>query len=323
MKIGLTLGKYAPLHKGHEYVIQTALAEMDQVIVMVYHCPETISIPLHVRAQWIRDLFPNVEVVEATDSPTEVGDTPEIKKLNEDYILRRIGDRGVTHFYSSEFYGDHVSKALGAVNRLVDEDRTRFPVSGTLLREDPFVYQEYLSQRVYRDLIQKVLFMGAPSTGKTTLARALAEKYRTQWMPEYGRDYWEKHHKDRRLSPEQLVEIAEGHLQREDDLLPDSNRYLFVDTNAITTYLFARYYHGSALPRLEELAREAETRYDQVFLCGTDIPYDNTWCRSGGTNRDDMHRWTLEELENRKIPHTLLPPNLNDRIAVLAKQLRL
>jgi len=33
---GLTLGKYAPFHLGHKFVIDTALSEMDKVLVMVY-----------------------------------------------------------------------------------------------------------------------------------------------------------------------------------------------------------------------------------------------------------------------------------------------
>ncbi len=38
-RVGLTLGKYAPLHQGHQMVIETALAEMDHVIVVIYDCP--------------------------------------------------------------------------------------------------------------------------------------------------------------------------------------------------------------------------------------------------------------------------------------------
>ncbi|MGF1939291.1 MAG: adenylyltransferase/cytidyltransferase family protein [Nostoc sp. ChiQUE02] len=52
-KCGLTLGKYAPLHKGHQFVIETALAEMDEVLVIIYDCPEVTAIPLTVRARWL------------------------------------------------------------------------------------------------------------------------------------------------------------------------------------------------------------------------------------------------------------------------------
>lgn len=322
MKIGLTLGKYAPLHKGHEFVIETAIQEMDKVIVMIYACPQTTSVPLSIRTNWIRELFPSVEVIEAPDGPTEVGDTDRIKKLNEDYILKRIGKRGITHFYSSEFYGEHVSKALGAVNRIVDADRKAIPVSATQIRKNTFENRHYLSQIVYRDLIQKVVFMGAPSTGKTTLAQALAQKFSTNWMPEYGREYWEKNQTNRRLTSDQLVEIAEGHLEREEALLLDCNKFLFVDTNAITTYLFAVYYHGDVHPQLAELANQIRNRYSHTFVCGDDIPYDNTWCRSGKVNRKEFQQKTLAELERREVPFTILPALHTKRIELVESKLK-
>ncbi len=321
MKVGLTLGKFAPLHKGHESIISLALREMDFVIVMIYACPETTSIPLSVQSNWIRDLFPSVEVIEAPDGPTEVGNTERIKKLNEDYILKRVGNRGITHFYSSEFYGEHVSKALGATNRIVDPKRTTVPISATEIRRNAFKNRKYISDRVYKDLIQKVVLMGAPSTGKSTLAEALAQGLSTQWMPEYGREYWEKKHTDRRLSPEQLVEIAEGHIEREDKLLLDCDRYLIVDTNALTTYLFALYYHGSAHPRLEELAERSKDRYHHTFVCNDDIPYDDTWCRSGEVNRSQFQKATFRELDKRGIAYETLPPAHDERIAIVRSKL--
>ena len=41
---GLTLGKFAPFHRGHQFVVETALAEMDEVIVIIYDAPETTPI---------------------------------------------------------------------------------------------------------------------------------------------------------------------------------------------------------------------------------------------------------------------------------------
>ena len=37
LKRGFTIGKFAPFHKGHEYVIKTALKDMDEFYVIVYN----------------------------------------------------------------------------------------------------------------------------------------------------------------------------------------------------------------------------------------------------------------------------------------------
>jgi HTH-type transcriptional repressor of NAD biosynthesis genes len=314
-KIGLTLGKFAPLHRGHQFMIETALAEMDEVIVIIYDSPETTNIPLPVRSCWIKELYPQVDVIEAWNGPTESGYTPEIMYAQEQYVIELLNGRTITHFYCSERYGDHMSKALQATDRQVDSMRVTYPISGTQIRAASYANKQYVDPRVYRDLVTSVVLLGAPSTGKTTLASALADTYQTVWMPEYGREYWALHQQDRRLEPEQLVEIAQGHLEREEKLLMEANRYLIVDTNAITTNMFAHYYHGKALPRLAELAQLAATRYDIVFVCETDIPYDNTWDRSGEMHREIFQKQIKADLLQRKIPFIPLSGSLEERMA--------
>ncbi|MFC1851652.1 AAA family ATPase [candidate division CSSED10-310 bacterium] len=318
-KRGLTVGKFAPLHKGHQFLIETALAEMDEVIVIIYDCAQTTAVPLTVRSQWLKNIYPQVRVIEAWQGPTEVGHSPEIKKKHEDYIINSLGLKNITHFYCSEFYGEHMSLALGAENRLVDRERSVVPVSGTAIRADPAQFRQYLHPVVYRDLITNVVFLGAPSTGKTTITSELAREYNTVCMLEYGREYWEKHHSQRRLSPEQLVKVAEGHLAREEQLLYQANRYLFTDTNALTTYMFALYYHGSAHQRLSELALQSASRYDLVFVCDTDIPYDDTWDRSGNVNRQTFQKQIISDLLIRKIPFFMLRGPLKKRIELVKK----
>jgi NadR type nicotinamide-nucleotide adenylyltransferase len=320
-RIGLTLGKFAPLHRGHQLMIETALDEVDHLIIVIYDSPKVTAVPLPVRVAWLRHLYPTVQVVEAWNGPNEVGNTPEIQELHERYIIEHLQIRGITHFYSSEFYGDHMSRALGAVNRQIDPARQLRPYSGTRIRADPYGQRDGLHPFVYRDLIANIVFLGAPATGKTTIAERMARELDTVWMPEYGREFWEAHQVERRLTPEQLVTIAEGHLEREEQLLVRANRYLFTDTNALTTYMFALAYHGAAAKQLHDLALAAASRYDLVFVCDTDIPYDDTWDRSGDANRAVFQKQILADLHMRRLPYFLLTGDLETRVVAVKRVL--
>lgn len=321
MTTGLFLGKFAPLHRGHQHVIEHALAEVDDLVVLIYDCPDTTSIPLSVRARWIQDLYPSVRVLKAWNGPSEIGYTDEIKRRHEEYIDDLLGDARITHFYSSEPYGEHMSQALGAIDRRVDMAREHVPISGTRIRQDPYAHRNHLHPRVYRDLVVNVAVIGAPSTGKTTLCEALANAYSTVWMPEYGREYWAEHHADRRLSTTQLRELIEGHIEREERLLQEANGYLFTDTNALTTHVFSQYYHEDSDATLEELAEDVGRRYDIILVCDTDIPYEDTWDRSGEGNREVMQRRTLDFLHERHIPYVLLSGSLETRLSAARRAL--
>lgn len=136
MNKGLTLGKYAPMHRGYQLVIETALAEMDETVVVIYDAPDVTRVPLSVRAGWLRSLYPSLQAVEAY-GPTRVGYTPDIMRSHERFLIDTLSLAGITHFYSSEPYGEHVSIALGAVDRRLDPARVRVPISATRIREDP------------------------------------------------------------------------------------------------------------------------------------------------------------------------------------------
>jgi HTH-type transcriptional repressor of NAD biosynthesis genes len=316
---GLTLGKYSPLHSGHESLFKHALSEAGHLIAVIYNSPETTNIPLQVRAGWIRKLYPMIEVIEAWDGPAETGNTPEIKKLHEDYLLKLLQGRDISYFYTAEFYGEHVSQALNSKWRKLY--RKENGISGTLVRQSPYKQRMNLHPVVYKDFVVNIAFLGAPGTGKTTLCEALAHKFKTKWMPEYGREFWEKHQVQRRLSEGQLIEIAQGHIERENELIYESDRFLFTDTNALTTRLFSIYYHNSCANELEQLADDAEKRYDLYFLCDTDFPCPDTWDRSGEGNRQWFQQQILSDLRARKIPFFTLSGDLKSRVESVSRMI--
>jgi NadR type nicotinamide-nucleotide adenylyltransferase len=254
-----------------------------------------------------------VRVVEAWDGPQAVGEDPEIREAHERYVKERLGIVRVDRFYSSEPYGAHMSRALGAEDRRVDPSRAAVPVSGAAIRADPFAHRRFLHPSVYRDHLTTAVLLGAPCTGKSTLAARLARELGTTWVPEYGREYWERHQIGRRLGPEQLVEIAVGHREREDSLVGEARGCLFVDTNALTTVVFARYYHGEVHPRLAAMAEACVGRYDLLFLCGDEFPYQATWDRSGPGSRSLMQRMVQEDLAARRLAAVPLAGTVDER----------
>ncbi len=150
-KVGFTIGKFAPLHKGHQYLIETALKEMNEMYVVVYET-NLISIPIQKRAEWIEKLYPNVKVLLAKNPPTKYGMDEESVKIQTDYLKQVMGNVKVTHFYSSEEYGKFVARDFNVVNRAVDYKREVIPISATEIRANIDTYISFIDKMVYDDI---------------------------------------------------------------------------------------------------------------------------------------------------------------------------
>ena len=144
-KIGFTIGKFAPFHKGHAYLIETALNEMDEFYVVVYDTPE-FNIDIDTKIKWITKKFPTVKILKAYDSPKKIGLDDESIKIQMEYLKEIIKDIDVGYFYSSEEYGKHVAKYLNIENRVVDKERETFPISGTLLRGNRRLQKKWIAK---------------------------------------------------------------------------------------------------------------------------------------------------------------------------------
>lgn len=143
-KIGFTIGKFAPFHKGHAYLIETALNEMDEFYVVVYDTPE-FNIDIDTKIKWITKKFPTVKILKAYDSPKKIGLDDESVKIQMEYLKEIIKDIDVGYFYSSEEYGKYVAKYLNIENRVVDKERETFPISGTLLRGNRRLQKKWIA----------------------------------------------------------------------------------------------------------------------------------------------------------------------------------
>ena len=183
-----------------------------------------------------------------------------------------------------------------------------------MIRAEAYANRSFVDPVVYRDMIVKPVFVGSMSTGKSTLTEALAKRYDTTFSREYGRDYWTEFHRDRRIALEEFDIIARRHQELEEEAFLEANRFCFVDTNAITTYMYSLDYHGKATKYLTQIALENASRYDLFFLCEDDIPYDDTWDRSGDVKRHVFQKQIVADLEMRRIPYIRLSGSIEERM---------
>ncbi len=150
-KIGFTIGKFAPFHKGHQFLIETGLKEMDKFFIVLYET-NVLDIDINTRAKWINKLYPQIKIYFAKNPPEQYGLDDQSVKIQMEYLIKIIKNEKPTHFYSSEPYGKYVSKYLGIVDRQVDLKRKTIPINGTLIRQDIESNKEWISDIVYKDL---------------------------------------------------------------------------------------------------------------------------------------------------------------------------
>jgi len=144
--------------------------------------------------------------------------------------------------------------------------------------------EENLKQ--YPTSLIKITLYGPESTGKTTLAKQLAEHYQTVWTPEFARDYLqEKWNKSKQIcSQEDLIPIAIGQTQLENESLVKANGILFSDTNLLVTKVFSDIYYGSCEKKLAKAAKKH--KYDLFLLTDIDIPWEKDDLRDRPENRE-------------------------------------
>jgi NadR type nicotinamide-nucleotide adenylyltransferase len=161
--------------------------------------------------------------------------------------------------------------------------------------------------------VARVCLLGAESTGKTTLANALAERYQTLWNPEYGRVYTEVG-RERGAPWEswEFAHIAHVHCWYEDFLATFARRVIFGDTDAFTTAVFHEAYLGAPASGFEDLAAR---RYDLYLVCGLDVPFTHDGLREFERQRQWMHERLLDHARESGSPWLLLEGPLDVRLA--------
>jgi len=300
MTTGLIIGKFMPVHTGHLALIDAARAQVDTLTLILFSKPDE-PIPGAVRLGWLRALYPTL-TIHHIDEPGAVDYADEAAWAFWTAAIRAAHPAPVAVVFSSEPYGLELARRLGARHVAFDPERTQMPISATQVRADPMAHWQYLPPPVRPYYVRRVAIVGAESTGKTTLAQALAAHFGTVWVPEFARDYLLA--RGGVCVEADMGVIAQGQADAEDRLAQAANRVLMCDTNVLTTQLWYEHYFGAPPAALRQLA--AERMAHLYLLCDHDVPWVADGLRDSPTERGWFHRRFREELEALGRPYVTL-----------------
>jgi NadR type nicotinamide-nucleotide adenylyltransferase len=236
-EIGVVIGKFYPLHKGHQHLIQTAIDNVEHLYIIICTKDEEVPGP-SIRIKWIKELYnrPNITIKQIVD----IYD-PNDSKLWAELTKKTIGCSPDVVF-TSENYGHEYARYLKCVHELVDIDRISIPISGTLIRNNPFKHWDYLHEIVRQFYTIRIVFCGAESTGKTTLSSRLANELNVAWVPEYGREYCENFDILTKIWNKHDFEIIANTQNEKENKAAQHNKMIICDTDSLTTNVWCNRY---------------------------------------------------------------------------------
>ena len=332
---GVVVGKFAPLHRGHEHLIRTALARCKKVTVISYCKPEFPGCAAARRLHWLQQLFPTVNALVFADVDVQQwrrqgwklalpdNAAPDIRQ--REFVAELLWQRNlrdVDVVFSSETYGEGFAAYLQqfftrqlqrrhAVEHVcVDAERATVPVSATTIRADVHAMRQWLSPPVYADFALRVCLIGAESSGKSTLAQALAKQYETQWVPEFGRYWWLLKNGD--LETADYLHILHQQQQLEDFAAGQCQRYLFCDTGPLVTLCYYQDQFGESQPQLLQAALQP---YHRLLLLKNDFDFVQDGSRRNADFSARQFAWYESFLQTHGIPHVVIGGTLAERLA--------
>jgi len=146
-------------------------------------------------------------------------------------------------------------------------------------------------------MTQRIAITGPESTGKSDLAKALAEHYQTVWVPEYARDYL--NNLNRPYDYGDILMIANGQVKAEKKILKNSNQLIFVDTEMIVLKIWCEVKYGKCHPWI--LDRLAKQNYELYLLTDNDLPWQPDPLREHPHKRRELFNLYLDELKKRNL----------------------
>jgi len=165
----------------------------------------------------------------------------------------------------------------------------------------------------------RIAVTGPESTGKTTLAKELAEKLNGRYIPEYAREYVE--HLPEHYTFDDIEIIAKTQIEQYLSTLNSSDTVFIFDTWLIITKVWFNWVYGRMPAWLEDRIKDCPI--DLFLLCYPDLPWEADPVReNGGENRIKLFEQYRLELKHYNFNFVEISGEGNERLDKAIKAIR-
>ncbi len=269
-------GRFLPLHKGHLSLIDTARTFGKPLPMILGPSPDWAA-----RTGWLAHHCPDTP-------PLEAPDIPDITHTQT--IAQAAAGHDVTRVIGSHPAVVQIADHLNCAHTVLDPDRFALPIAAAAIRANPAAHWQDLAPAAAMSLQKHLILVGPESSGKSTLARKLVDKYGGPLVPEYGRPF-EEYRPKGDYRAEELIEIARTHTAHRAALAQYAGPVLIEDTDPLLTAVWAEMLLGHPLPEVEDLIELP----DLYALLHWDVPWADDPLRYFATPEDRRRFFNLIE----------------------------
>lgn len=141
---------------------------------------------------------------------------------------------------------------------------------------------------------------GPESSGKTTLARTLAEAFDTAWVPEYARTYLELKPGAYTLKDLEQIAIGQAAMVWATAKSRENAPCIFLDTWMLEIAIWAEYRFGTIPGIVAQLLTDYPP--DLYLLCQPDLPWEDDPLRENPLDRDTLYQKYAAAVDQSGIP---------------------
>jgi len=163
---------------------------------------------------------------------------------------------------------------------------------------------------VKKEKLEIIALVGPESTGKTTLSEQLAAHYSGSFVPEFAREFLEKH--NGKYSQADLPTIAQGQLNLENQIIAKGAKPVFCDTDVVVVMVWHEFKYGGQSAELETLFKQQPER--KYLLTYPDLPWQDDSLRENKKDLNAIFELYVSTLNRLGVDYSIVKGTGSERL---------